>query len=166
MQEEANLSSDEVIKLFKAGKTLHQIGLVTNKKIAYVVLVKAGLIKPVERLKRRVVPSDKVMRAAFKRANLLGIPNKELAEKWGVTANTVSTHKLRLGFSTSQNSVRRENRVKLTSFGLKLTPESTADLEYIRQVGKFRGHIAPMRAALKLLAAFIKVKNHKEVNDG
>lgn len=165
MQEEAgNLSSEEVIELYKAGKSLWEIGLITDKKIAYIVLVKAGLIKPNEHLNRRTVPSDKVMRAAFKRANTLGITNNELAKKWGVTANTVSAHKLRLGFSTSQNSIRmRGTKTPLKSLGLKLAAKDVANLEYIKTAGKFHGHVAPVKAALALLAAFIRVKNHKEV---
>lgn len=168
MQDEVvNLTSEEVIKLFKSGMPLYKIGELTDRKIAYTMLVKAGLIFPNEQLNRRAVPSDKVMRAAFKKANMLGITNNELAKKWGVTANTVSAHKLRLGFSKSQSSIRtRGTKVPLKSLGLKLTPKDMEHLNYIKTVGKFRGNVAPIRAALELLAAFIRLKNHKEVNDG
>lgn len=164
MQEESgNITSEEVISRFKRGHSLAQIGEVTDKKVAYVVLVKAGLIQPNEQKNRRRVPSDKVMRAAFKKANLLGVTNNELAKKWGVTANTVSSHKLRLGFSTSQNSIRtRGTKVKLVSLGLKLDKETVVALDYIKTVGQFKGNIAPVRAAIKLLAAFVRIKNHKE----
>lgn len=165
MQDEAvNLTSEEVIELYKGGKSLWEIGLITDKKIAYIVLVKAGLISPNEQLNRRSVPSDKVMRATFKEANRLGITNNELAKEWGVTPTTVSAHKLRLGFSKSQSSIRtRGTKVPLKSLGLKLTPKDMEHLNYIKTVGKFRGNVAPIRAALELLAAFIKLKNHKEV---